>query len=199
MSLAERAERAPALKRITARHRQVARLLAAGNSIIDVAHVMDYTPTRISQLVRDPAFEELIAFYEADPEIKNVKRDTLEELKQLEIRNTIRAAVLRSEILDEIEDSGEVLMHSAKIFRIYEGGADRVGFGKHQINHSVSDFASDLDRAIAESNKAKLIEGTVVPKQQVASSPTPAVVGDRAPRTVLSPTPTPSGGLKRRA
>jgi DNA-binding CsgD family transcriptional regulator len=199
LSLAQRAERAPALRRITARHRHTARLIASGYTLVDVAREMDYTPTRISQLVRDPAFEELVAFFEKDPEVRDHRCDSLDLLKKIELQNTLRAAVLRSEVLDEIEESNEPLLHSAKIFRIYEGGADRVGFGKHQINHNQSDFASQLDRTIAASNKAKLVNGTVV-KQQVGSSPPLAAAGDRAAApSVLSPAPTTSGGLKRRA
>lgn len=53
----------PRLKRIRDTHHAAARAIAAGMKTGEVALVTGYTPARVSGLLRDPAFADLVAFY----------------------------------------------------------------------------------------------------------------------------------------
>ena len=55
----------PVIQKLTARHHACARLLAAGKSAIAVAALSNYTPQRIRDLQKDPAFKELVATYQS--------------------------------------------------------------------------------------------------------------------------------------
>lgn len=53
----------PRLKKIRDTHHAAARSIAGGMKNSEVALVTGYTPVRVSQLLRDPAFIDLVAFY----------------------------------------------------------------------------------------------------------------------------------------
>ena len=190
MSLAERNARPPTVMVLSERHKHCARLLAAGFPVNMVAMRMGLTPQRISQLKQSPAFEELIAQFSVEPGMLDSIRDPIEHLRQIELQTTLRAALLRADIIQEIESSDEVGARADVVNRIYEGGADRVGFGKHQINHSVSDFASQLERACAERDKVMKI----INIDQTGTPPPSGQEGARASSGFA-----PSSRLRRRA
>lgn len=54
------------IQRLTDRHHALARCIATGMSAEEAALCTGYTPSRISVLKGDPAFEELVAFYRSD-------------------------------------------------------------------------------------------------------------------------------------
>lgn len=54
----------PTLKTISARHRRTAMMVARGFGNEHIAEALGYTPARVSQLRFDPAFAELVAYYE---------------------------------------------------------------------------------------------------------------------------------------
>lgn len=54
------------LKKLRDTHHAAARSIAAGMKNTEVALVTGYTPVRVSQLLRDPAFADLVAFYRAN-------------------------------------------------------------------------------------------------------------------------------------
>lgn len=77
------------LQRITDRHHQLARLLASGTPESEASLICGYDPSRISNLKKSPAFQELLALYRKGAEQKwastvermaGVARDALEEL-----------------------------------------------------------------------------------------------------------------------
>lgn len=55
--------RAPKLKSLRDSHHAAARAIAGGMKHSEVALITGYSPTRISQLVADPAFADLVSFY----------------------------------------------------------------------------------------------------------------------------------------
>lgn len=78
------------LKRITQRHHQVARLLAAGMGPGEIGAITGYTPSRLSVLQNSPAMRDLIQLYrkEVDAEfsqvftqMRNLSADALGELQ----------------------------------------------------------------------------------------------------------------------
>ena len=68
----------PALKRITDRHHSLARLLAAGVPDNEAALITGYDISRVSILKNSPAFQELLALYQA--ETKREFTTTLEHM-----------------------------------------------------------------------------------------------------------------------
>lgn len=79
------------LVKIRNQHHQLARHIAAGTEMIEVARITGYTPAYISVLMVDPTFQELLAYYEAQSEAKFI--DTVE-----------RAASLGVQALEELQE-----------------------------------------------------------------------------------------------
>lgn len=79
------------LLKIRNQHHQLARHIASGTDMIEVAHITGYTPAYISVLKADPAFQELLTYYEQQAEAKFV--DTVE-----------RAASLGIQALEELQE-----------------------------------------------------------------------------------------------
>lgn len=66
---------APVLQRIRATHHRQALLLAQGYSAVDVASIVGSTPQRVRDLMKDPAFSDLMSQY-ADSAITELLEDT---------------------------------------------------------------------------------------------------------------------------
>ena len=165
-------ERAPPLKQYRARHHTVARLLAAGYTRNQVAGLTGYTPERISQLMC-PAFQDIILGYQSLGEVHEATGLTkLELVRRMTVDNLVQATMMEADVIHEIKQSESVLDHAHKIFRIKDSAADRVGFSKQAVNINVNgDFASQLERAVRESDRAKVIDLQPVPES--ASAPCP--------------------------
>ncbi len=56
----------PELTKIRSAHHGLARLLAKGVAQTEISEITGYTPSRISVLKADPAFQELISYYESN-------------------------------------------------------------------------------------------------------------------------------------
>lgn len=69
------------LQRVTHAHHSLARLIATGKPAVEVALLTGYTPEYIHRLKRDPAFIELLGYYETQKE--QVFADVLERMKVL--------------------------------------------------------------------------------------------------------------------
>lgn len=107
------------IARLSDRHHSLARCLASGLSVSDACAVTGYTPSRVSILRGDPAFEELIAFYQAG------KGELVEDLGQQLLSNSKVAALIVAERLEDTPEAFDIdaLHDTIKI------GADRNGFG----------------------------------------------------------------------
>lgn len=109
--------KAPALKKITDRHHTLARLIAQGTSKQDAAAIVGYTLSRVSILLDDPAFKELLSLYRKEAHdkfssnldhMRGLSRDALLELRdRIEDKpekftnNELRAIVV--ELNDRVE------------------------------------------------------------------------------------------------
>lgn len=71
----------PSIAKIRHGHHELARLLALGKPDAEISLITGYSPAWISNLKRDPTFQELLKFYSANRDLKF--RDTLERMKTL--------------------------------------------------------------------------------------------------------------------
>ena len=171
-------------------HHRIAQLLAKGLSQMDVARVVGYSVTRISQLEADPSFQQLIAVYR---ERENERTDEIiDPVKELAEHLTMRYLRAAADNLDRAEDEGELIPLKTAIM-----GAgdlmDRFGYGKRQMNVNVNvDFAAQLEKARARSSK--VIDMTVRKGGSSAPSPAPEASQQTPPDPCSA-----SGVLPRRA
>lgn len=129
---------APILQRLRASHHAAARHLATGKSIRETAILVGRTPQRIGDLTRDPAFQELMHYYnDQKAEVSITDSNRIQE-KLVEM-----AELATDELLDRLEDPVKVAALPAGELR--------------QI------AAMGLDRTVAPPKTA--IPGAVVPTQ----------------------------------
>jgi hypothetical protein len=154
-----------ALKRLSERHRNLARVIATGIPIWEAAAVTGYTPSRISYLNDDPAFKNLVRFYsEAKDEIFETMYEKLAGM------GSEAADILRDrmeEKPDTIED--DMLLNMVKV------GADRSGFGPQStnvnVNVNIADRLNSARKRIAARHidlKAEEIKQTTDPNSEAA-------------------------------
>ena len=133
----ERGVKPTALTRISDRHHALARCLAVGMNTTQICLITGYTPSRISILKGDPAFEELIQFYR-----ENSAEDTLDYQKKATLARNM-ATDLLIERMDEEPDK----IDAATLHKISKDNAAITGHGpKSNVNVNVS-FGDRLGRA----------------------------------------------------
>lgn len=160
-------------------HHNVARLIASGMKMKDVAIRSGYSLMRISTLMGSPAFEELVASYRA--RIDEAFIESQDDYYELATANMLKAERQIADRLDEADEAGETLP-IRELALISRDAADRFGYGKKQTNVNVNvDFAAQLERAIARSGK------TLEPTTGVAPSRSGAVrAGTPSSRTAVT-------------
>lgn len=128
------------IQRITDRHHALARCLASGMSTTESCLVTGYTPSRISVLRGDPAFEELIAFYtQAKGELVRDYQD--------------KAAIARNMatdlLIERMEDTPEAIGNDLAL-DVAKTFADRSGHGPKSTNVNVNVNLGDRMKAARE-------------------------------------------------
>lgn len=101
----------PVLQKLRAVHHRQAQLLAQGKTLREVAVIVGCTPQRLTQLLRDPTFTELVSFYSDSVMVAAIEdgarmRDKLvdvgemavDELRQRLEDDTARSAMPTSEL-----------------------------------------------------------------------------------------------------
>ena len=83
----------PSIKKIRDSHHALARTLASGISNIDASRITGFDQTYISIMKADPAFQELLSFYEEHDEVKQA---------DLRERMTLIALDVSAEIRDRL-------------------------------------------------------------------------------------------------
>lgn len=150
----ENGSEAPALKRLSERHHGLARNIASGMPLNEAAHISGYVASRVSILLADPAFKELVAFYEKD--LAQIRRDRVDMM-----------AGLHSDVLNLITERLEEEPEKVTIGQLLEIGkftADRSGMGPQSSTTNVNvnvDLAGRLQRA-RERVAQRQIEGKVL-------------------------------------
>ena len=147
-----------AVKAFKDSHHLVARLFAAGLRPGEVAERAGYSGTRISVLLGDPSFQNLIAEYRREETIAfALTRDDYYE-RATRARN-IALRLVEDKLADVAPDDVTI----RELMGIHDSLADRTGYGKRstQVNVNV-DFAAQLDRAIKRSETAGARSSTAI-------------------------------------
>lgn len=136
------------VKRLSDRHHALARCLATGMGSAEACAITGYTPSRMSILKGDPAFEELLAFYRAG------KGEAVQDLgdKLLAVARTAA-----DELQDRLEDTPEAF-DLASLESLVKTGADRSGYGPKstQVNVNVN-LGDRLKAARERASAARLL------------------------------------------
>lgn len=127
----------PPLQRLHQRHHQLARVLAQGVSNIEASAIVGYDPQYIANLKDNPAFAELLSYYQAmEAEQYGVARADMHQ----------RLASIGFDSLEHLhqrlEEKPETFTNK-ELLAIVEATADRTGHGKqskvqHEHSHSLS-------------------------------------------------------------
>lgn len=137
----ERGIEPPPIQKLRARHHTLARLIAQGTSVPDCSAITGYSGSRISILLGDPTFTELVSYYAGLVEEKYL--DTHARLGEL----TTDAAELLRERMEDPETAKAITV--GQLTEIIKLGADRTGFGPTttQNTNVTVGFASRLEEA----------------------------------------------------
>lgn len=144
-----------AVKRLSARHRLAARLIAEGKSNIEVANICGYTPQNIVILKQAPAMQDLIKHFQEEADV--VYRSVNERLSEV-------AGEALDLLMDKIENDPEAVSLNQAI-ELVKLGADRTGNGPQRsqnVNVTV-DIADRLQAArnrVAEYKARQIIDVT---------------------------------------
>ena len=154
----ERGTKAPPLKRIGDRHHALARSLASGMSSGEAAIVCGVSPSRVSILLDDPAFQELLTFYRR--EVNEAYRGLHERLAGISLD---AADLLQDQLEADMEKEVEERKLSPnQLMEIMKTGADRTGFGPQSSSTNVNlnvDLAGKLEAARLRVMERKRLDG----------------------------------------
>lgn len=142
------------VKKLRASHHRIALLLAAGYRDVQVAEMVGYSPGRIGQLKVDPAFVDLMSYYQN--EIDENTREELDVYYSIAIQNRIKTARMIGDKLDAIEDAGLDTVSLRELVTVHSDFADRTGYPKRSVAVNVNvDFAAQLEKAVKRSAAAQ--------------------------------------------
>ena len=165
--LHERRAELPVVAQIRDSHHRVARLVASGLRITEVAERSGYSYAFGSRRVNDPALRELVAHYRKMVDDAFVASQ--DEYHTLSTANMLAAERHIADHISDLDNKGELLPVRIAL-AISADKADRFGYGKKQTNLNVNvDFAKNLEGMLRRSGKT--IDGTVVARQTLAGSP----------------------------
>lgn len=133
----------PPIAKLRDKHHRLARLLASGMTQREAGFIAGYVDSRVSILLNDPTFKQLVEFYRK--ETQGIYRDMHEQMASLGVDAV-------AELQDRLEtnpDSFETrdLLDVAKVM------ADRTGFGPTAKSVNLNINATLADR-LAEARKA---------------------------------------------
>lgn len=133
------------IKRLRERHHALARNIASGMKHTDAAAICGYDISRVSILMGDPTFKELVAFYAED--VNKQYAQLHETLSGLAMD---AALVLRERLEDEPEK-----VSTDKLTEIVKMAADRTGHGptmrqELNVNVGISARLAEARKRIAE-------------------------------------------------
>jgi hypothetical protein len=138
--------RAPTLKRLRDSHHAVARLLAHGLTPFQVSLQTGYSPSRISTLQVDPAFQELREFY---------RRNADAVAQEFEAKMQLVAQDAAQRIHEMVQD--DEIESPALLNEIFKTFADRAGFAPVQrsVNKNMNlNIGERLDAARRRKDEA---------------------------------------------
>lgn len=146
MLLEEKGVQAPQIKEFRERHHALARLIAEGKKPGEAAILQRYSQSRMSVLLADPSFRELVAHYQTI-----VNEEFIDFQAKLSELALDAAMILQSRMEDKPDD-----MSDALVLQIVQVGADRTGHGpssKTEVNVKIG-LAERLAEATRRSQLA---------------------------------------------
>lgn len=139
------------VQRLRDSHHRAAKAFAAGMTPAQVAHQTGYSLNRLSVLLNDKSFCDLIEVY------RKAGHDEFLEYSDLATANMIRGEFIVAEALQEVADRETPLSlgELRPVLDIIASRQDRFGFPKQAVNHNVNhDFAGRLQAARQRSGLA---------------------------------------------
>lgn len=138
------------LQRIRASHHNIAILLSQGKDPVEVSRIMGRSPSNIRKLMDDPAFKNLMAFYNSQGE--QAREDMLLQLKDL-------GQSAMAQLQEDLENHPEKF-DKKDLMRIVEVTMDRVGMGptKTVKTLNTADAIRELVKKKEEERKGKVID-----------------------------------------
>lgn len=153
--LEEKGVAAPQIVQLRERHHALARLIAEGKRPGEAAIICRYSQSRMSILLGDPAFCELVAHYR-----ELVNEEFIDFQAKLAELALDAALILQSRMEDKPDDLSDAL-----VLQIVQVGADRTGHGpsqKIEHNHKVG-LADRLNSARSRIERATI---DITPQEQ---------------------------------
>lgn len=143
----------PPLKKIRGLHHQVARLMAAGMKNVEISAATGMSQSRISILKNDPAFGELIAFYQ-----ESETQAFISVREKMETLGLDAAAELHDRILEDPENIG-----NGTLIQIMTTTLDRGGHSPIHKSQQVGPALTPDEIKVLKDSAAH--GGTVIPKE----------------------------------
>jgi hypothetical protein len=135
------------VKNLRDSHHMVARLIAAGLRLNDVAKQTGYSFARIYQLSGDPAMKELVAKYRGT--MDKAFEETADQIAESGTRLISKYLRHLHDHFDSADEAGE-LIPIPQLAKVGPDLMDRLGYGKRSLNTNVNiDFAKALEEVRA--------------------------------------------------
>lgn len=148
--------RGSSLKRISERHKAMARAIANGTAVSDVAFYFSLEVMSVRHLMRDPAFKNLVAFYQrAEDEIVMSTQERL-------TRASNEALDLIQERFENEETRAKITIPQA--LEVAQMGADRTGNGPQSSTVAVNVHVGLADRLKAARERAAEAMRDITPR-----------------------------------
>jgi hypothetical protein len=148
-------------------HHRIARLVASGLRLTEVAERTGFSYGRVTMLSKSPAFQSLVDFY---------REKVAEAFVQAELDFHADATRVRTKALRHVEehfdraDEADEIVPLRLALATVEATADRTGYGKQSTKFNVNtDFAKALEQAYVA--QARVIESRAQPPRTVAEHP----------------------------
>ncbi|HEX4500616.1 MAG TPA: hypothetical protein VH187_05500 [Scandinavium sp.] len=174
------------LQRIRDSHHWLARAIAMGKRHFEVAAETGYSISRISILLADPTFQNLVQMYRREFAEQDIEGHM--DARQMLQQNFVKSLRLQSDLLDDYADAHEAgeKLPAGVILDNVVNLADRLGHGKTQTNVNVdanglADRIEAARRAYLRSLGDSADPATRKPSHASASAGSPALLpeGDK--------------------
>lgn len=137
-------------------HHRLARMVAAGFRIEEILRLTGYSYTRLHQLRKDPAFEELVTQYRG--KVDESWARSMDEFHETSTSNMLRAERMIEQKLDLAEETEE-LPSLRDLMALTSDRADRFGYAKKSIQRNENlDFAAMMEQIARASGKSNVID-----------------------------------------
>lgn len=147
------------IKKLSQRHHGLARLLASGMSSGDAAIMMNYEVSRVSILLGDPAFQELVSFYQS-------------QVEKAFVQTADKLAGFASDTLDELQSRLEENpsdFSTGELTRLLTVALDRTGLGPTTKNEQkvVVNISTTIEAARRRALEARMAQARQIPDAQI--------------------------------